>query len=31
VIRDDRDLAAIREYIAGNPAKWADDENYPAL
>ena len=29
VIRDDRDLAAIREYVTGNPAQWMDDENYP--
>jgi REP element-mobilizing transposase RayT len=28
VIRDDRDLAAIRDYIAGNPARWLDDENH---
>ncbi len=30
VIRNDRDLAAIREYITHNPAKWADDVNHPA-
>ena len=30
VIRNDRDLAHIREYIAANPARWAEDENYPA-
>jgi REP element-mobilizing transposase RayT len=30
VIRDDRELAAIREYIAANPAWWSDDENHPA-
>ncbi len=29
VIRDDRDLAAIRDYIAGNPARWLVDEHYP--
>jgi len=29
VIRNDRDLAAIRDYIAGNPARWLDDENHP--
>jgi len=28
VIRNDADLAAIRDYIAGNPAWWADDENH---
>ena len=28
VIRNDADLAAIRDYIAGNPARWADDENH---
>ena len=30
VIRDDRELAAIREYLAANPARWSDDENHPA-
>ncbi|TWJ18394.1 transposase [Geobacter argillaceus] len=29
VIRDDGELAGIREYIADNPAKWADDEENP--
>ena len=29
VIRDDRELAAIREYLAANPTKWDDDENHP--
>lgn len=29
VIRDDGDLAAIRMYIAANPARWTADENYP--
>lgn len=29
VIRDDRDLAAIRDYIAGNPARWLDDDHHP--
>lgn len=29
VIRDDRDLAAIRDYIAGNPARWLEDEYRP--
>jgi REP element-mobilizing transposase RayT len=28
VIRDDRELDTIRQYIADNPARWADDENY---
>ncbi|MGH9203377.1 MAG: transposase [Vicinamibacterales bacterium] len=30
IIRGDRALAAIREYIANNPAKWALDEENPA-
>ena len=30
VIRNDNDLARIREYIADNPAGWADDESNPA-
>jgi putative transposase len=30
VIRDDRELDAIREYIAQNPLNWMDDENRPA-
>jgi REP element-mobilizing transposase RayT len=30
VIRDDRELHAVRQYIADNPAKWAEDENHPA-
>ncbi len=29
VVRDDRDLAAIRDYIAINPARWLLDENHP--
>jgi len=29
VIRNDADLAAIRDYVAGNPARWADDDNHP--
>ena len=29
IIRDDRELDAIREYIAANPAKWADDDYHP--
>lgn len=28
VIRDDGDLAALRDYVAGNPARWADDDNH---
>ncbi len=28
VIRDDSDLAAIRQYVADNPMKWALDENF---
>jgi REP element-mobilizing transposase RayT len=30
VIRDEQELAAIRQYIAENPTKWAEDENHPA-
>jgi len=30
VIRDENDLAAIRQYIVENPMKWIEDENYPA-
>jgi REP element-mobilizing transposase RayT len=30
VIRNDRELAAIREYIANNPMKWAMDKENPA-
>ena len=29
VIRTDRELDNIRQYIADNPARWADDENHP--
>jgi REP element-mobilizing transposase RayT len=29
VIRDDKDLAERRDYVAGNPARWEEDENYP--
>ena len=29
VIRDDRDLDAIRHYIVENPAKWAEDSENP--
>jgi len=30
IIRDERDLNQIREYIENNPAKWLEDENHPA-
>ncbi|NOQ52232.1 MAG: hypothetical protein GQ578_08480 [Desulfuromonadaceae bacterium] len=30
VICGERDLDAIRRYIADNPAKWVEDENHPA-
>jgi REP element-mobilizing transposase RayT len=30
VIRDEQELAAIRQYITDNPAKWAEDENHQA-
>lgn len=30
VIRHDRELDGIRQYIADNPAKWETDDNYPA-
>ena len=30
VIRDDRELDGIRQYIVDNPAKWGEDENHPA-
>ena len=29
VIRDEGDLAAVREYIAYNPAKWGEDAENP--
>jgi putative transposase len=29
VIRNDRELQAIREYIARNPANWVEDEQHP--
>ena len=28
IVRTESELDAIREYIAGNPAKWAEDEEY---
>ena len=30
VMRDERDLSRVREYIVNNPLKWALDENNPA-
>ncbi len=30
VIRNESDLARIRQYIADNPARWADDQLHPA-
>jgi REP element-mobilizing transposase RayT len=29
IIRDEKDMARIREYIAGNPANWAKDDENP--
>ncbi|PKN13104.1 MAG: transposase [Deltaproteobacteria bacterium HGW-Deltaproteobacteria-4] len=29
VIRNERELDGIRQYIADNPAKWIEDENHP--
>ncbi|OGY41602.1 MAG: hypothetical protein A2Y82_01290 [Candidatus Buchananbacteria bacterium RBG_13_36_9] len=29
IIRDEEDYARIKEYIAANPAKWAEDRNNP--
>jgi REP element-mobilizing transposase RayT len=29
VIRNEREMADIRQYIANNPVKWAEDENHP--
>jgi len=31
VIRNDEELSKIRDYILGNPAKWAEDKNNPNL
>jgi hypothetical protein len=28
IIRDEKDLTRIREYIANNPVNWLSDENY---
>jgi REP element-mobilizing transposase RayT len=30
VIRGDRELEAVREYIVDNPRRWAEDPNNPA-
>ncbi|MBI4306587.1 MAG: transposase [Chloroflexi bacterium] len=30
IIRDEHELQQIREYIAGNPGRWSEDENNPA-
>ena len=30
VVRDDRELDAVREYILDNPRRWAEDPNNPA-
>jgi len=30
IIRDERELAAFRQYIVDNPARWADDRENPA-
>jgi len=29
IIRDDNEWNWTREYVAGNPANWANDENHP--
>jgi hypothetical protein len=29
VVRNERELTAIREYIQANPTQWDDDENNP--
>jgi REP element-mobilizing transposase RayT len=31
IVRDDRDLDHIREYIANNPANWANDRENPSV
>jgi len=31
VVRNEQELAAIREHTTGNPARWDDDENNPAF
>lgn len=30
VIRDEEELDALRQYVAGNPKQWAEDENHPS-
>ena len=30
IIRDDKELAATRDYIIANPANWSQDEEYPS-
>jgi len=30
VIRNERELKAVRRYVHQNPARWADDRNHPA-
>ena len=29
IIRNDRELDAVRQYIVDNPAKWAEDREHP--
>ncbi|MBI3811281.1 MAG: hypothetical protein HY283_03620 [Nitrospirae bacterium] len=31
VVRDDCEMHRVREYIAGNPAGWLEDEENPVL
>jgi REP element-mobilizing transposase RayT len=31
IIRGEAELTRIREYIAANPARWADDPDNPAI
>ena len=31
IIRNEEELAAIREYVLGNPGRWNEDENNPAF
>jgi putative transposase len=31
IVRDEAELTALREYIQGNPGRWAEDENNPAV
>ncbi len=30
VVRDEDDLSLIRDYVAGNPGRWAEDGENPA-